>query len=117
LSFWLYALGGQLAAIERQKGEKMDIAIQSLYQNLLREAQKYRVPISVLARFPKKIQKVECGKADFSEVIVPLIREVEKSILRNAREGDRELALASMRRKRDRFCELQKEKIYDYRGK
>jgi len=89
----------------------MDKAIQSLYQELLREAQKYRVPIFTLSRFSKKIEKVRRGKADFSEVVIPLIREIEKSICKNAREGNKESALASMTRKRARFSELQREAI------
>jgi len=90
----------------------MDKAIQSLYQELLREAHKFRVSISVLSRFHKKMEEFKHGKTDPSKVIVPLIREIEKSIRRNTREGNKESALVSMARKRARFSELQKELIY-----
>lgn len=90
----------------------MNKAMYSLYNELLREAREYRVSISVLSRFSKKMEKAKHGKADFSEVVVSLIREIEKSIRGDTRGGNRESALASMTRKRVRFCELQKEAIY-----
>ena len=90
----------------------MDKAIQSLYQELLRDAQKYRVSNSILSRLSQKMKKAKLGKVDFSEVIFPLIQEIKNSIRRDTRDGDKESALISMERKRNRFCEFQKEIIY-----
>ena len=90
----------------------MDKAIQSLYQELLRDAQRYRVSNVILSRLSRKMKKAKLGKAEFSEVIFPLIQEIKNSIRRNTRDGDRESALISMERKRTRFCEFQKELIY-----
>ena len=83
----------------------MNEAIYSLYDELLREARQCRVPNSVLMRLNNKMEKVMHGKVDGSEVIIPLIREIEKC----ARGEKRESVLDSMRRKRDRFSKLQRE--------
>jgi len=83
----------------------MDRAMWSLYRELLKEANDYRVPVSVLSRFHKKAR----GKTDFSQIIPPLIREIEKVVLRNTFGRNQESALASMARKRDRFSKLQRE--------
>jgi len=93
----------------------MDKAIQSLYRELLKEACEYGVSCSVLSRFHKRMEKAKYGKMDSSKIVIPLIREIEKSILRNTRVRDKESALTSMARKRTRFSELQKEMTY--RGK
>lgn len=90
----------------------MDKAIKSFYQELLREAHKYRVSFSTLTKLNKRMEGVKCGKTDPSKVIILLIREIEKAIRRNSRGRVREEALISMGRKRDRFTGLQKELIY-----
>lgn len=92
----------------------MNRAMYSLFEELMREAHAHRVPISVLARFSRKTKKAKHGEVDFSKIIIPLIREIEKEIRnnKNMRERDKESTLLSLVRKRDRFSELQKEVIY-----
>ena len=90
----------------------MNEAMCSLYGELLREARQYRVLNSVLFRLHKKMEKAKRGEVDFSEIIIPLIREIEKAINKNTRGRNRKEGLFSMIRKRTRFSKLRKEMIY-----
>lgn len=89
----------------------MNKAMYSLYEELLKEANESRLPISVLSRFHKKMESARQGREDISRVIIPLIREIEKY----ARRGNKESVLSSMARKRNRFSELQRQENYERR--
>lgn len=86
----------------------MKRAVYSLYQELIREARECGVPSSVLMRLNNRMNNISHGNTDGSEVIIPLIREIEK----RAKGEKRESILDSMRRKRDRFSKLQREIAY-----
>jgi len=83
----------------------MDKAMSSLCQELFREAQERRVPLSKLARLKRK--------SDLSVIIPLLIREIEVHIKRNMKgEEERRVALISLNIRRSQFLEFQKEAIY-----
>jgi len=79
----------------------MDKAMDALYRELLREAHRYRVPMSVLTKLERRRKK------NLSEAVIMLIRNIEIY----SPEGEKESALLSMKRKRERFSQLQKETI------